>query len=186
MSALKLLVTSFLCRCAETRGWSRNQVTLTPSLPFVPCLQAAAIFKVLLFVPLGLNIQWSLAQRLSLPVTGHLFQTADIEQDRKESAAWKKMKKLKMILTFLTWHSSPLSLRSLIFGLSLPLGFSAWVQELKIDFFFSSITSHPVILSLAGHFRACAWNQIAAEISWQADEKPLSCLSHLFLSHWAG
>lgn len=108
MSALKLLVTSSLSWCAEMRGWSRNQVTLTPSLPFAPCLQAAAIFKVLLFVPLGLNIQLSLAQRLSLPVTGHLFQTADIGRDRKESTAWKKMKKLKIILTFLTWHSSPI------------------------------------------------------------------------------
>lgn len=73
------IFTFVVCRYEQPFLWS--QVTLTPSLPFVPCLQAAAIFKVLLLHPLGSNIQWRLTQCLSLLVTGHLYQTTDIRWD---------------------------------------------------------------------------------------------------------
>lgn len=139
------IFTSLVRREEQSLFWS--QVTLTPSLPFAPCLQAAAIFKVLFFVPLGLNIQRSLAQRLSFPVTGHLFQTADIERDRKRSRVWKQKS------SFLFWHFSLATLPPFskvnYLQATFPTGLLCLNSRTEnwFLFFFFLITSHPVIFS---------------------------------------
>lgn len=134
MSALKLHVTSSHGWCAEKSSHSSKARSPWHHLCHLhhvcrqqPFLRCCSLF------PLALTFSEVShdAFRSQLQVT---FSKRQI-WDRTESEAESESKRVAYYFDIFHLKHFPHSLRSIIFRLCFSPGFSAWVQELKIDFF---------------------------------------------------